>query len=464
MASGGRRFGGRSAAEVEVLVAGGGVGGTMLARELSRAGHEVLLLEKKPRAAVGHDWFDTVDAEVFDEVGLARPRMPERAAGGFEFQVLGLDGRAHVASVMPPNALNVDRKLLAKRLLDEAEAAGATIRDRATVQGALVEDGRVVGLRARGSGSIRARLVVDATGVDGVLRAGMPDGLGFDRHLRDGEVFRTYRELRRDLAPGRRSIVLIGVEGGAQWLSRQPDGLVDLFAGSPDEPGRGAPRKLLAELIRREGGVGQEVVRGGQGARIPIRRSFDSFVAPGFLLVGDSACMANPLNGSGVGSALRAAHLAAEVADRALRRGTIDVATLWPYNVTYQRSQGAAFAKLHMLQQVLLREDVTAVDALLRRRLLPADSLWNMDRQFTLARLPRLVPGALTLPHHPGFLLRLGGAAGLMLALERSYRSYPERWDPRRFAAWQKHNRFLFAALDRLLSLTGRPGAGARAA
>ena len=465
MAAGGKRYGRRGAPDAEVLVAGGGVGGTLLARDLARAGHEVLLLEKRPRAGVGHDWFDTVDAGVFDEVGLARPRLPERAPGGFEFQVLGLDGRAHVASVMPPTALNVDRKLLARRLLDEAEAAGVTIRDRTAVRDVLVEDGRVVGLRTRSAGgAIRARLVVDATGVDGVLRAAMPGGQGFRRHLRAGEMFRTYRELRRDRAPGRRSIVVIGVEGGAQWLSRQPDGLVDLFAGAPDEPGRGDPRALLAVLIRREGGVGEEIVRGGQGARIPIRRSFDSFVAPGFLLVGDSACMANPLNGSGIASTLRAARLAAEVAHRALRGGEVDVAGLWPYNAAYQRSQGAAFAKLQMLQKLLLGEDVAAVDALLRRRLLPADSLWHMDRQFTPARVLRLVPGALTLPHHAGFLLRLGGVVGLMLALEHNYRAYPERYDPQRFAAWQRRNGLLFAALERLLSLGRGGGAGARAA
>ena len=447
-------------ADVEVVVAGGGVGGTLIARDLARAGHEVLVLERRARGAVGHDWWDSVDARVFDEVGLDRPTLPERAVGGFQFLVRGPDGSAYTPNIMPPETLNVDRKRLAQRLLGEAEAAGATIRDRTAVRSPLIEGGRVVGLMTRSRGRdepLRARLTVDATGVDAVLRAHMPGGLGFRRHLRPGEVFRTYREIRRDTAPGKRSIVVVGEEGGAQWLSRQPDGLVDLFAGCPDEPGRGNPRQLLAELVRTEGGVSDELVRGGQGARIPIRRAFDSFVAPGFLLVGDAACMANPLNGSGIGSTLRAARFAAAAAHRALSQGRVDPETLWSYNAAYQRGQGASFAKLHLLQAVLLDENVHAVHALLQRRILPPDSLWTMDQQFTprglARRLPRMVAGALTMPHHPGFLSRLGMAIGLMLRTEACYKAYPEHFDPSTFARWQRRRQRLDTAFTRALRL-----------
>ena len=438
--------------QYDVVIAGAGPAGCLMARDLARAGHSVAVLDKGPEHERGHDWWDTMDADIFDRVNLAPPRPPERKEP-FNWDIHSPEGDAGLHGAMPPSKVNVDRRLFGQRIHEAAADAGAEFFFDTAVQNPVFSGGIAAGAAARMPGGamrdFRATITVDATGYHGVLRARIPGAYGFNHHVKPHERVRCWREIREDTSGGTgRSILFVGKYDGAQWVSRDEPGLCDVFACTMDVPEHPSPRGLVNELVRTEGGIGA-LVRGGAAARIPIRRAFDSFVAPGFLLVGDSACMAHPLNGSGVSSALWAARLAARTADKCLRRGRCDVAALWPYNAAYKRSKDAAFVKLYLLQQFIYHEPRAHFHVFLSRGIFDPSGFWDAEDLVDLKANLGKIPKILSLIDHPRFFARLAATFHIAMLMENHYKRFPARYNPVAFRAWQRRTRSLLNRIPR---------------
>jgi digeranylgeranylglycerophospholipid reductase len=434
----------------DIVIAGAGVAGCIAARDLAAKGHSVLVLEKNKTAGLGHDWWDSVEVSAFKEANFPLPQPPELMKS-FKFDVRSPVGDTGMKAVMPASAVNIDRKPFAKRLLAAAGNAGAKIVERTEIIGPVMEDGILKGVTARHAGgktaTYKASICIDATGSAGAIRTKMPAGYGFDPDISRSSFVVTYREIRPNTRPGGSSPLVIGAHGGAIWLSRDQGDNVDAFACVLDRSGRPDPKEVLYRFIHREGGVGKEILRGGYYERIPVRRGFDSFVAPGFMLIGDSACMANPLNGSGISASMRAASFAAKTAHRALVQGNSGIAALWPYNTAYKRSQDMKFAKLHLMQKFLFAEPEQNLHRLLCMNIMPPDSLWNSEDQLDASKGLEKLPKILPLLDDPSFLARLAYVFILIGALEKHYLSYPETYEPDKFKAWQKQTRKLFNSI-----------------
>jgi len=437
----------------DVVIAGAGVAGCLAARDLAAAGHSVLVLENRGRKKMGHDWWDTVDCEVFDEVGLAFPGNDE-IAKSYEFTVYTPVGGIGATVKMPACKVNIERKPFARRLISEAEKAGAEFVFRATVENPIIENGQTIGLSYKNkdgkSKNIRAKITMDATGAAGTLRRKMPDGYGFVPVLKRGEFVVTYREIREDLRPDGKSILVIGKYKGAQWLSRGHNGMVDIMACTLDEAGRMDPKKVALEIIEREGGVGGKCLRGGYYERIPLRRGFDSFVAPGFMLIGDSACTCNPMNGSGISSGLRSASIAAKTAHHALVSGGLDIADLWSYNHEYKITQDVLFAKLFMLQQFINNESDDNIHSVFNCGMFDPDKFWELEHQIDLHSNINKIPKVLKLLDRPVFLTRMSFTFALLLLLEKHYLNFPKTYNPRTFREWRNRTRLLFDMIPKV--------------
>jgi hypothetical protein len=77
----------------------------------------------------------------------------------------------------------------------------------------------------------------------------------------------------------------------------------------------------------------------------PYRRPPYSFVADGFLVSGDAACLTKPSAGEGVTASMVQLEIAAEEVSRLLNEGGyLTRARLWPINTRYIAEQGRAFA------------------------------------------------------------------------------------------------------------------------
>jgi geranylgeranyl reductase family protein len=335
--------------DVEVVVVGGGPGGSALAGLVAAAGHEVVLLDKArfPRHKACSEYVNPEAVRILDRLGVgeavrsAGPHLVERmvvhAPGGKHFAV---DFQRVEAGRY---ALGLSRYRLDETLLRHAESLGANVCERTHVRNVISEGGRAVGVEAtvdRRREAIRARLIVGADGVHSVVaRALGLEGTrsllretGLVAHYRDVAGFDDQGELHvgqhgyAGLAPLEAGLTNVAVVTSAKRVATREVGIERFFE---DEL---AELPLVAERLEGASRVGS--VRGvGPMAHRPRRTAGD-----GFLLIGDAAGFLDPFTGEGIYEALKAAQLAAPVAIAGLRSRDTSAAALEPYSRARRRA------------------------------------------------------------------------------------------------------------------------------
>jgi len=307
----------------DVIVIGGGPGGSTAAWRLARAGIRPLLLDAAvfPRVKVCAGWVTPealADAEV-------EPRKYPATIQAFEACRFEFEGTGHETRWRSPASYGIVRREFDHYLLDRARAAGTDVREGARVT-SVTRDGQGIRVVSEG-GVFTASLVIGAGGHR------CPVAWQFGEVSRDEEVV-IAQESETRLSPDRadaligswpapelyvepdlkgygwyfpkRDVLNIGigcVSGSGIDLLHRRDALVEALRGS----GR-LPRDLHLEPFRGH----SYVVR----RRAPRRLAGDRFC-----LVGDAAGLARDLSGEGIGPAIRSGLLAAEAVVARLERG-----------------------------------------------------------------------------------------------------------------------------------------------
>ncbi len=441
---------GETTRKVDVVIAGAGVTGCLAARMMSAAGFKTLLLEKKKRHELGHDWWDTMFTKTFEIIGIDKPVKPELQPS-FKYHVYSQYGYAGFETEMPESYVNIDRKLFGQRILGEALKAGAEFIEEATVKEPVYEDGTVKGLIYEAGGQkvkVLAPITFDASGMPSVIRGKLPEIYGFNQKYNPDECVYCYREIREVTDPSARSILVVGEYNGVKWLCRNENGHADIFSCVIGTGAPKTPKEIVYDLIRDEGGVKDEIYRGGQSAVIPVRRAYDSCIAPGLLLVGDTACNPNPLNGSGMSSGLLATKFACEAAIDAFKKGSFGIADLWSYNYKYKTEQDFKFAALNAFQYFSTKEDKRYFHTLMCSNLMNSNNYWGMEDELTAPPDPRRLKDILPLMKHPGFFYRTARTFLNVGKLVKHYKNYPETYDPATFEKWQARTKALYAKVQ----------------
>ena len=223
-------------------------------------------------------------------------------------------------------ALGQRRLHLDRALFEAARAtAGVEAIEGVAVDGAVVEDGRAVGLRVGGEVR-RARLVIGADGPHSPVRRSL--GLDAPRPKRARIGLRTHFRLARPADQPSLIEVFIG-DGHELYVTPLPGDEV-LVAGLSDravaaEDPAGGARAALARWIDEEPVLrarlaGAEPLTAVAG-RSPLGHRARAGFAPGAVLLGDAAGFIDPVTAGGMAQALLTAELLAPFVTKALADG-----------------------------------------------------------------------------------------------------------------------------------------------
>ena len=164
--------------DYDAIIVGARCGGSPTAMLLARHGYRVLLVDRATFPS------DTMSTHIVHNPGIAQLQRwgladrliatgcPAIDTYRFDFGPFAIAGTPRAANGAP-QAYAPRRKVLDSLLVEAAEHAGAEVRTGCSVEELLVEDGTVVGIRARTKGGSsheeHARVVIGADGVHSLV-------------------------------------------------------------------------------------------------------------------------------------------------------------------------------------------------------------------------------------------------------------------------------------------------------
>ena len=326
---------GINAGLLDVAIIGGGPAGATAATLLAQRGRRVAVFEKAahPRFHIGESLLPKnlpilERLGVLDEVrgiGIHKP--------GAEFISPDHDRResflfSEALDPEPPHAYQVERSQFDEILLNNARASGADVRENCAVSDIRFEGAQqtVSILEAGCDSTVRAKLVLDATGRDGFLarRLGIRNA---NKDHNSAAIFAHFDGIPDDAWDVTGSIALFWFEHGWFWMIPLAEGKTSIGAVCmPDylRSRRGALDDFFFDTIRlcpklwaivRRGELASPV-RGAGNYSYRASRAF----GPGYLMIGDAYAFVDPVFSSGVYLAMSGAERAVEAVDQMLDR------------------------------------------------------------------------------------------------------------------------------------------------
>lgn len=294
-------------ADWDAVVVGGGPAGAMAALGAAQGGARTLLLERRHRALPVRCG-ELMRADILAQLGLGDLECTDDRTDTLTIstQDCQIDIRGREWAL-------VNREAMEERLLDRAAAAGAEVARGARLASLARQPGGGFGVTVATEGqrlAMRARTVVAADGVGS--RTALLAGLQTESDRRD--IALTAHAIVSLPASG---IPSCGIHldeeltpGGYAWLFRRSNGRANVGVGIRRSlAGRRRPRDVLDAWFDRC--LGRPCLSATIGGSIPACGQV-RLGAPGLLLAGDAARLADPLTGAGLGAALLSGHLAGQ--------------------------------------------------------------------------------------------------------------------------------------------------------
>lgn len=356
--------------QVDVVVIGGGPGGSTLAALVALQGHRVMVLEKEkfPRYQIGESLLPATVRGVCRLSGVAdeldRAGFVRKRGGTFRWGA-NTDPWTFSFSVSPKMessasyAYQVERSRFDKILLDHAAQVGAEVREECAVVEVIEDDERVRGVRyldaAGGKHEVLATFVVDASGNKSRFYRHAGGTRRYSEFFRSLALFGYYEGGKRLAPPNSGNILCAAFDSGWFWYIPLSDSLTSVGAVIRRELAdkiQGDPERALADLIA-ECPIVSDYLRSarrvteGDYGRLRVRKDYSyhstKFWRPGMLAIGDAACFVDPVFSSGVHLATYSALLAARSINSTLAGLVDEEIAFTEFEHRYRREYGTFY-------------------------------------------------------------------------------------------------------------------------
>ncbi len=340
----------------DVVVIGGGPGGSTAATMLARKGWQVVLLEREhfPREHVGESLLPA-SLPVLEELGVletvqAAGFLPKAGAT----MVWGKDTAPwswhfRETNARYPHAYQVWRPHFDQLLLENSQMHGVEVWQGHQVVDVLFDAGRATGVRYTTDtgerGQVAASWVVDASG-QGALLGRKLDIRRWDPSFQNMAVYAYFTGAERLPAPDATNIFIESYPHGWFWHIPLHTGWTSVGAVVDSHTGQealrqGSPQDFLRDHITQAPHTTRMLQKATlvSGPRVVKDWSYtsDNVVGDGYILVGDAACFVDPLFSAGVHLALTAGVLAAAYVTSALQDPSMQEAAGEVYKELYYK-------------------------------------------------------------------------------------------------------------------------------
>jgi len=346
----------------DVVVVGGGPGGSSAGTFLSQGGLRVALFEREvfPRFHVGESLMPATML-LLEQMGVRR----EIEAHGFQIKYgamffdeeNGLDRSFYFlpGQAWPNYAYQVPRAEFDTLLLDHARRCGATVFQPASVESADF-DREGVTVRVSGGGAperVRATMLVDASGRSSFIATKMGERR---RHPNLGKValFAHFRGADRLSGKEEGNIRIHVFHDGWFWwipLANDTTSVGAVMHARTVRAWNGTTEDLYAWMIARCPAVAAGLTRAERITEVHREANFAytnrPLVGDRFVAVGDAITFVDPIFSGGVYIALRTGQLAAEAILDAFRAGRFNARRFRPYQRRAERGVAPLFKFIH---------------------------------------------------------------------------------------------------------------------
>jgi geranylgeranyl reductase family protein len=440
----------------DVIVVGAGTAGCMAAKTTAEAGLKVCIIERKKKEEIGEKICgDALGEHHLKELGLEKPQSGE------------LEKRIEGVKIYSPNLETIftiehedfvgyilNRRLFGQWLLRKALEKDVVLLDSTQFLEPIIEKGFVTGILAKDLQSdkniqMRSNMVLDASGFLAVIRRRLPREMGIENEIANEDVEACYREIRQlRQEPENTGYCEIYLNqkitpGGYTWIFPKNGARVNVGLGVCMRDKFPNPKDQLYKHVLNKPLFSGSLLLNGGAWYDPTRKPLDNMVGNGIAILGDAACLVNPIHGGGIGPSMLSGYLAGKTIVEALEKGDVSQKSLWLYNFRYMQSYGAKQAGLDVFRLLLLtcRDEDLAYG--LKYKLLTEEDVLKAslgeDFHINVTETAKRVFRGL---RRMRFLNKLRLTVNLLNQVRAHYRNYPEA--PENFREWQTKTEALF--------------------
>ncbi|MBM2616685.1 tryptophan 7-halogenase [Actinoplanes sp. LDG1-06] len=368
----------------DVVVVGGGPGGSTVSTLLAKRGHRVVLLEKEtfPRYQIGESLLPSTVHGIGRLLGvteeLENAKFMVKRGGSFRWGTNPVPWNflfAVAPELSGPTsyAYQVERMKFDEILLRNAARNGVDVRENSAVTTVLDDDERVRGVRYTDpegvEREIQATFVVDASGNRSRVHQHVRGERIYSDFFKNIALFGYFEGGKRLPAPDSGNILCAAFDEGWMWYIPLSETLTSVGAVISREHAaklQGDQEEALLGFVARCAIVKDFLsdatrVREGTYGELRTRKDYSytnsSFHRPGMVLVGDAACFIDPVFSTGVHLSTYAGLLAARSINSVLAGDIAEDRAFEEFEGRYRREYRVFYEFLSAFYDMQSNED-----------------------------------------------------------------------------------------------------------
>ncbi len=380
-------------ADYDVIVAGGGLAGTITAQSISHYSNQnlkILVIDRNTEFLPGRKslagWVcgDACSKEAVDfmsdriKVEWTKPEIEHDVKG-----VMAFSPDRETAIPFDGAGFMLNRQKLPEIQNERCRKIGIEFEYEINLTGLIYDGQQVIGIQGIDNKTKQpfkktSKIVVDATGVTSTLRNGLQNSTKVEKRIdrRDlestGRYIMYFDQGQKDLTEFDPDYCIIHLDqdiapGGYGWVFPKADNKVNIGLGVEksflDKRNQRLGKKdnvasLMKEYLERNKAIKNsrlsedpEDINNNSGVfQVSVRRQNDCMVSGGFMLVGDSAWMPKAIDAGGIGPALIAGAIIGNNVVQAIEGKDVSEASLWQYNLDFIKEYGYKTAGLELFR------------------------------------------------------------------------------------------------------------------